>query len=68
MTDAIMNLLRVIFNTLPEEKRWTDNMSEDEWEEYVYEYLKNTNLCEEMRGEIMNYTLVFWSGYFPELP
>ena len=67
MTDVIMNQLHIIFNTLPEEKRWVHNMSEDQWMDYVDEYLQNTNLCEEVRDSIMDYTSVFWMNYFPEL-
>jgi hypothetical protein len=65
MTDIIMNQLRIIFNTLPEEKRST-NMSEDQWMDYVDEYLQNTNLCEEVRDAIMDYTSVFWMNYFSD--
>ncbi len=64
MTDVIMNQLHIIFNTLPEEKRWVHNMSEDQWMDYVDEYLQNTNLCEEVRDAIMDYTSVFWMDYF----
>jgi len=64
MTDFIMNQLHIIFNTLPEEKRWVHNMSEDQWMDYVDEYLQNTNLCEEVRDAIMDYTSVFWMDYF----
>ena len=64
MTDVIMNQLHIIFNTLPEKKRWVHNMSEDQWMDYVDEYLQNTNLCEEVRDAIMDYTSVFWMDYF----
>ena len=39
-------------------------MSEDQWMDYVDEYLQNTNLCEEVRDAIMDYTSVFWMDYF----
>jgi len=64
ITTIAYEQMTLIFNRLPEEKKWVRAMSEGQWEDYVDEQLKNTLLSQGIRDAIADHTSAFWADYF----
>jgi len=58
--------MTLIFNRLPEEKKWVRAMSEGQWEDHVMDQLANTSLPIEVQEACNNYTMAFYMDFFQE--
>jgi hypothetical protein len=65
-TDLSYALMRHIFSRLPDDKKTTSGMSEEQWEEHLMENLRNSSLSERQRDIMYDYTTSFYGENFGE--